>query len=69
MRRALRIARVLLATQYAYMLEYRAEIALWALSGVLPLIMLGVWQGSGGAVAAGRAARPGGEQWRAQAAL
>jgi ABC-2 type transport system permease protein len=52
-RRALRIARVLLATQYAYMLEYRAEIALWALSGVLPLIMLGMWQGSGGAVAAG----------------
>ena len=53
MRRALRIARVLFATQYAYMHEYRAEIALWALSGVLPLIMLGVWQGSGGAVAAG----------------
>ena len=38
-----RIARVLLSTQYAYMLEYRAEIALWALSGVLPFIMLGVW--------------------------
>jgi ABC-2 type transport system permease protein len=43
-----RLARVLLTTQYAYMLEYRAEIALWALSGVLPLIMLGLWQGSGG---------------------
>lgn len=41
--RGLRIARVLLATQYALMLEYRAEIALWALSGVLPFIMLGVW--------------------------
>lgn len=41
--RGLRIARVLLSTQYAYMLEYRAEIALWALSGVLPFIMLGVW--------------------------
>jgi len=25
------------SNQYAYMLEYRAEIALWALSGVLPL--------------------------------
>ncbi|MEB3165532.1 MAG: ABC-2 family transporter protein [Cyanobacteriota bacterium] len=25
------------------MLEYRAEIVLWALSGVLPLIMLAVW--------------------------
>jgi ABC-2 type transport system permease protein len=51
--RAWRIARALLSTQYAYMLEYRAEIALWALSGVLPLIMLGVWQGSGAASAAG----------------
>ncbi|MDA1156724.1 MAG: multidrug ABC transporter permease, partial [Cyanobacteria bacterium] len=33
-RASLRIARTLLSTQYAYMLEYRAEIALWALSGV-----------------------------------
>jgi ABC-2 type transport system permease protein len=52
----LRIARVLLSTQYAYMLEYRAEIVLWALSGVLPLIMLGVWSGaeaSGGPDATG----------------
>lgn len=49
----LRIARALLSSQYALMLEYRAEIALWALSGVLPLIMLGVWQGSGAAQAAG----------------
>ncbi|MEB3321711.1 MAG: ABC-2 family transporter protein [Synechococcaceae cyanobacterium] len=47
LRRLCRLARVLLTTQYAYMLEYRAEIALWALSGVLPLIMLGLWQGSG----------------------
>ncbi|MFM8936204.1 MAG: ABC transporter permease [Vulcanococcus sp.] len=53
MAKALRIARVLLSTQYATMLEYRAEIALWALSGVLPLIMLGVWQGSGAGAAAG----------------
>ena len=51
--RSWRIARVLLSTQYATMLEYRAEIALWALSGVLPLIMLGVWQGSGAGAAAG----------------
>jgi ABC-2 type transport system permease protein len=51
--RAGRIARVLLETQYAYMLEYRAEIALWVLSGVLPLIMLGVWSGSGASQAAG----------------
>ncbi|MCT0217246.1 ABC-2 family transporter protein [Synechococcus sp. CS-1330] len=39
------------------MLEYRAEIALWALSGVLPLIMLGVWSGSGAAAAAGLSAQ------------
>ena len=52
-RAAIRIARTLLSTQYAYMLEYRAEIALWALSGVLPLIMLGVWQNSGAASQAG----------------
>jgi ABC-2 type transport system permease protein len=51
--RWIRIARVLLSSQYALMLEYRAEIALWALSGVLPLIMLGVWQGSGAGLAAG----------------
>ena len=48
---AWRVARALLGSQYALMLEYRAEIALWALSGVLPLIMLGVWSGSGAAAA------------------
>ena len=48
-----RIAVALLSSQVALMLEYRAEIALWALSGVLPLIMLAVWQGSDGAAAAG----------------
>ena len=47
------VARALLGSQYALMLEYRAEIALWTLSGVLPLIMLGVWSGSGAAAAAG----------------
>ena len=41
-----RIIRVLLGSQYAHMLEYRAEIALWALSGVLPFVMLSVWSGS-----------------------
>ena len=40
--RACRLARVLLSSQYALMLEFRAEIVLWALSGVLPLIMLGL---------------------------
>lgn len=53
LRRRLRLAHVLLATHYAEMVAYRAEIVLWALSGVLPLLMLGVWSqlGAGGAVA------------------
>ncbi|WP_013325180.1 ABC transporter permease [Gloeothece verrucosa] len=34
---------VLLGAYYAHMLEYRAEIFLWALSGSLPLILMGVW--------------------------
>ncbi len=54
---AWRVARALLGSQYVLMLEYRAEIALWALSGVLPLIMLGVWSGSGAAAAAGLSAQ------------
>jgi ABC-2 type transport system permease protein len=54
---AWRVARALLGSQYALMLEYRAEIALWALSGVLPLIMLGVCSGSGAAAAAGLSAQ------------
>ena len=35
---------VLWSVQFAYMAEYRAEIALWALSGVVPFIMLAIWQ-------------------------
>ncbi len=35
--------RTLLGVQYAYMLEYRAELLLWALSGSLPIILMGVW--------------------------
>lgn len=38
-----RIIITLLATQYAYMLEYRAELWLWALAGSLPIILMGVW--------------------------
>lgn len=38
-----RLARVLLITQYAYMLEYRVETALWALSGLVPLLMMSLW--------------------------
>jgi ABC-2 type transport system permease protein len=37
---------VLWSVQFAYMAEYRAEILLWALSGVLPFIMLAVWSGA-----------------------
>jgi len=39
----IRKARVLLSSYYAYMLEYRAELFLWALSGSLPLVLMGVW--------------------------
>lgn len=41
--RALRKARALFRLYLAYMLEYRAEIYLWVLASVLPLILLGVW--------------------------
>lgn len=43
MKQLSRIARSLLVTYYAYMLEYRAELLLWALSGSLPFILMGVW--------------------------
>lgn len=33
----------LLATHYAHMLEYRAEIFLWAMANSLPIILMGVW--------------------------
>lgn len=35
--------RTMLGVQYALMLEYRAEIFLWVLVGVLPFILMGVW--------------------------
>lgn len=38
-----RKAQALLTTYYAYMLEYRAELFLWALSGSLPFILMGIW--------------------------
>ncbi|HIK33647.1 MAG TPA: ABC-2 family transporter protein [Oscillatoriales cyanobacterium M59_W2019_021] len=43
MRRILKQATTLLSTYYAYMLEYRAELFLWALSGSLPFILMGIW--------------------------
>ena len=42
--RVLRPAWALLVSQFALMSEYRAEIALWALSGLLPFIMLALWR-------------------------
>ncbi|MCP9887291.1 ABC-2 family transporter protein [Cyanobium sp. ATX 6A2] len=48
-----RLARTLWLVQFAYMAEYRAEIALWALSGVLPFIMLGLWSAAAGSGAGG----------------
>lgn len=35
--------RTILGAWYAYFLEYRAEVFLWALSTSLPLILMGVW--------------------------
>ncbi|HEY9876040.1 MAG TPA: ABC-2 family transporter protein [Candidatus Obscuribacterales bacterium] len=43
MRQVFRTATTLLTVYYAYMLEYRAELVLWALSNSLPLILMGVW--------------------------
>ncbi|WP_017326808.1 ABC-2 family transporter protein [Synechococcus sp. PCC 7336] len=43
MRQVLRRARVLLVVYYAYMLEYRAELVFWLLSGTLPFIVMGIW--------------------------
>lgn len=39
----IRKAKTLIWVYYAYMLEYRAELLFWALSGTLPLILMGVW--------------------------
>ena len=33
----------LLDVQYSNMLEYRVEIALWAISGIIPIFMLNIW--------------------------
>ena len=42
--RFLRIIPTLLSVYYAYMLEYRAELMFWVLSGSFPLILMGLWQ-------------------------
>ena len=36
-------ALTMLSVYYAYMVEYRAELILWVLSGSLPIILMGVW--------------------------
>jgi ABC-2 type transport system permease protein len=33
----------LLSVYYAYMVEYRAELLFWVLSGSLPIILMGIW--------------------------
>ncbi|MBD2384512.1 ABC transporter permease [Cylindrospermum sp. FACHB-282] len=43
MKRIIKKAITLLLVYYANMLEYRAELVLWALSGSLPIILMGVW--------------------------
>lgn len=44
----MRKAATLFSVWLAYMLEYRAELFLWALAGALPLILLGVWREAAG---------------------
>jgi len=39
--------RALVGVQYAYMLEYRAELYLWALSGIMPIFLMGLWMQAG----------------------
>ena len=33
----------MLSVYYAYMVEYRAELLFWVLSGTFPLILMGLW--------------------------
>lgn len=43
MQKAFKVARVMLSVYYAYMVEYRAELVFWVLSGTFPLILMGLW--------------------------
>lgn len=43
MKRLFRIMQTFATVYYAYMVEYRAELVLWVLSGSLPIILMGVW--------------------------
>ncbi|NMF85247.1 ABC-2 family transporter protein [Nodosilinea sp. P-1105] len=43
LQKSLKLSRVMLSVYYAYMVEYRAELLFWVLSGTLPLILMGLW--------------------------
>lgn len=43
MKKIIRKILTFLSVYYAYMVEYRAELILWVLSGSLPIILMGVW--------------------------
>ncbi|MBD2038009.1 ABC-2 family transporter protein [Phormidium sp. FACHB-592] len=43
MKRLVQIAQTMTSVYYAYMVEYRAELLLWVLSGSLPIILMGIW--------------------------
>ncbi|MBN2450939.1 MAG: ABC-2 family transporter protein [Lentisphaeria bacterium] len=43
MRNPARTFQTLTVAAYAEMLEYRAELYLWALSGVMPFLLMGLW--------------------------
>jgi ABC-2 type transport system permease protein len=42
-KRLVQIAQTMTSVYYAYMVEYRAELLLWVLSGSLPIILMGIW--------------------------
>ncbi|MGD1860225.1 MAG: ABC transporter permease [Leptolyngbyaceae cyanobacterium] len=43
LRKIFAVMRTMLSVYYAYMVEYRAELLFWVLSGTFPLIFLGIW--------------------------
>lgn len=43
MKKIFRKTITLVSVYYAYMVEYRAELILWVLSGSLPIILMGIW--------------------------
>jgi ABC-2 type transport system permease protein len=43
LKRGFKLTRVMLSVYYAYMVEYRAELLFWVLSGTFPLILMGLW--------------------------